>query len=446
MVRVVRIPASATPAPIETTLRRLGYSPAERRRTATQHVAAQHPLWSTSVRNIGACLGVNASALDALLLAAAAGSTGSFEAAEYRLVRLRSLYARTLLPDDETADLLLPASKRGRRTMRSSLQEVFRKQLRTAGIDFDTSEPCFRVLAWSRTGQGRALFLPGLGKFDVRAAYMQHWAAEHEQEEEQQQQGQAAGAPVVPLHALLPSPFELQAAAYLPLFAGTRSASVEADARVTELLACAASAQLQGSGAGSEFAPRYLIRFRDHFNGDARWANRLDELSAPGSVHLAERPELRRIPGAAALPPPALFGRLDALRAAALAGQPRPPNVPFWWLESAPSPAMGRRRLRVLACSDEVHEVGAALRNCAADYVDAVRARRCVLAALHDGEADPQCARPLGLGELDPADPSRWRQLSGPRNAGLPEETRAACEQGRRELAAWLTGCEWAPE
>jgi len=394
-------------------------------------VAIQHPLWSQSVCNIGTCLGLNSSALEALL--AAAPAYGHVEADEYRHVRLRGFYARQLLPDDATADLLLPQAQRGRRVMRSSLEEVFRLQSRSALISFDTSMISYRVLAWSATSQGRALFLPGLGKFNVRDAHTMHWEAAME----------AAAAESLasippsqsPFHALLPTPFELQRTAYLKRdFANVRGA--EARDRIVRLLGCAATSRLQGQGAGREFAPRYLIRFRGSFDDD-EFANRLDELSAPGR-YMAERDELRRIPGAAELPPRVLFARLDELRAAELAA--RRSILHFAWLERAPVLSAGRYTLRVPRSSEEVCAIGDAMKNCAGDrrYADAIMARRCVLVALYDLQADPECCCALGLGELDPANPSAWTQLSGYRNQPLPDEIRAVFEACRPELAGWL--------
>ena len=243
---------------------RLGYSPARVHRRGSKQqaqaaphlVAAEHPLWAPSVRNIEVCLGVNSSALDALL---AATPPQPHEAEEYRDVRLRSFYARKLLPDDMTADLLLPPSQRGRRVMRSSLQEVFRRQLQTARVGFNTATPAFRVLAWCSTRQGRKLFLPGLGKFDVREAYMDHWAACQEADDVEDSPD--------PLHALLPTPFDLQKAAYLRYFENVRGP--EARARIVQLLACAASNHLTGNGVGRDFAPRYLVRFHKQFDDDA---------------------------------------------------------------------------------------------------------------------------------------------------------------------------------
>ena len=294
-----------------------------------------------------------------------------------------------------------------------------------------------RVLEWRSIEKASRLFIPSLGKFDVRRVCEELAPAAPKEESKPHSLDTPAIPRDVPTQELIPTPSELQLKAYFPNVTGP-----EARRQIGRLLrlepppASPTPTQVESTFSGRE----YLIKFRGYFDDEAR-ANRLDELA--DAVH---------IEGAAEMKPARLFNRITERRETQSWG----PDVRYEWLADAPAETIarcpsveGEVTLNVLATSHEIRHVGRTLSNCAANYCTRVQRKECVLVAMFrrptttvasnddDDDDEPAPKKALALGLLEHGS-GGWQQLNGHSNQPPTAEMRAAFDSVRPELERWF--------
>jgi len=105
-------------------------------------------------------------------------------------------------------------------------------------------------------------------------------------------------------------------------------------------------------------------------------------------------------------------------------------SVQIDWVQLLPEKRCASgRKLVPLRSSIEFEEVGRALRNCAADLVDDVQRRECLLVKLSDKDGVP-----LALGRFNK---TRWVEISGKSNSNVCTDVRADFEEFTEDLRHW---------
>lgn len=90
---------------------------------------------------------------------------------------------------------------------------------------------------------------------------------------------------------------------------------------------------------------------------------------------------------------------------------------------------------RILRTALQVHETAQILQNCAADYIEKIEDKYCLLvAAFHKEEGE----KPVALAELWLALPKTWRQASTKANRPLEEPLKQEYEEARRDIELQL--------
>jgi len=296
---------------------------------------------------------------------------------------------------------------------------------------------------WSNAGpRGSRLFVKGLGTFDIRAAQERHMqqvvhskllSEAFKQVVQEDVDEEPACTPhfrdvisavleksmmsmmdhmcqaepgLRQLESLLPSPAELQAHGYAPYD------HLGLDIAIHDLVEIFGLAE-------NDFRFRFFVQHHKWFFACHEHFNRVDEvmrLPADLPAELLMRAQPRRI--------------LDA--GLQIRQQRRGVGcfIQIDWLQQLPDKQCASgRKLVPLRSSNEFEEVGRALQNCAADLIDDVQHRECLLVKLLDKNGVP-----LALGRFQK---TRWVEMSGKRNSNVGMDFRADFEEWNTDLRDW---------